>query len=367
MPTWWPARSSSPGGRRWAAIAAEFGSQVLRPDRTLDRPGLAAIVFPSPERLRALEAITDPAIAARSAQLRAEVPPDRIDVYDFPLLVERGSWVHEHLTLVVGASERVRLKRLVEQRGLPERDVRARIAAQADDEQRRAAADLWVDNDGSRQATREQVQRVWQERLVPFDENLRHGIRSRRPDQVELTRPDPTWPAQGARIVARIAAARAGLGVRVEHVGSTSVARLPARGVIDVQVGVRRLADADRPAFGAAMRAAGYLLAPGYTADRPPSAAPGSGWEKRFYVGADPGRVVHVHVRETGSAGHDFSLAFRDWLRAVPAERDGYAAEKARLAALHPRARDYGRAKQAWFDTAYRRVVAWTREVDWRA
>ena len=171
---------------------------------------------------------------------------------------------------------------------------------------------------------------------MPFDENLRHGIRSRRPDQVELTRPDPTWPAQGARIVARIAAATAGLGVRVEHVGSTSVARLPARGVIDVQVGVRRLADADRPAFGAAMRAAGYLLAPGYTADRPPSAAPGSGWEKRFYGGADPGRVVHVHVRETGSAGHDFALAFRDWLRAVPAERDGYAAEKARLAPAAP-------------------------------
>ncbi|MGB8385646.1 MAG: dephospho-CoA kinase [Dermatophilaceae bacterium] len=354
-----------PGRPALAAIAAEFGSQVIRPDGTLDRPGLAAIVFPSPERLLALEAITDPAIAARAAQLRAEVPPDRIDVYDFPLLVERGSWVHEHLTLVVGASERVRVKRLVEERGLPERDAQARIAAQADDEQRRAAADLWVDNDGSRQATRAMVQRIWHERLVPYDENLRHGIRARRPEVTQLVAPDPKWPAQGSRVVARIAAALAGLGVRVEHVGSTAVPRLPAMDVIDVQVGVRRLADADQPAFGAGMRVAGYLLAPGYPADRPPCGAAAVGWEKRFYGGADPGRVVHVQVRETGSAGHDFTLALRDWLRALPAERDGYAAEKGRLAGLHPRTRDYGAAKQEWFDTAYRRVMAWTQEVGW--
>ena len=81
---------------------------------------------------------------------------------------------------------------------------------------------------------------------------------------------------------------------------------------------------------GAAMRAAGLPARAGYPADRPPCGAAGVGWDKRFYGGADPGRVVHVHVRETGSAGHDFTLAFRDWLRALPAERDGYAAEKGR-------------------------------------
>ncbi len=342
-----------PGQPALAAIAAEFGPQVVKPDGTLDRPALAAIVFPSPERLLALEAITDPAIAARSGQLRAEVPPDRIDVYDFPLLVERGSWVHEHLTLAVGASERVRVKRLVEQRGLPERDVRARIAAQADDEQRRAAADMWVDNDGSRGATRAAVARIWRDRLVPYDENLRRGIRAAPPETTRLVVADRTWAAQGSRVVARIAAALAGLGARVDHAGSTSVSRLPGTDVVDIQVGVRRLADADRPAFGAAMQKAGYLLAQDASRD------------KRFYGGTDPGRVVDVHVREVGSAGHDFTLAFRDWLRALPAEREAYAAEKARLAAQHPRASDYGRAKQEWFDTAYERVMAWTKDVGW--
>lgn len=348
------------------AIAREFGGGVICPDGSLDRPALAAIVFPDPDRLHALEAITDPAIAARAAQVRALVPPDRIDVYDMPLLVEHGLWVHEHLTVVVDASERVRVERLVSQRGLPEPDVRARIAAQATDEQRRAAADLWVDNDGTHGATKEQVEQLWHGRLVPFDHNLRHGIRVRRPDRLALTGPDPGWAAQGTRVVARIAAALAGQGVRADHVGSTSVPGLIAKDVIDVQVGVRRLPDADGAAFRAAMTGAGYVLAPDYVLDRPyPAGAPGTGWAKRFYGSADPGRHVHLHVREVGSAGHDLTLAFRDWLRARPAERDAYAAHKAHLARAHDRVDDYGEAKQAWFDTAYERIMTWTRAVDW--
>jgi dephospho-CoA kinase len=355
-----------PGEPALAAIAARFGPDVLLPDGTLDRPALAAIVFPAPDRLHALEAITDPAIAARSAQRRARVPSDRIDVYDFPLLVERGLWVHEHLTLVVGAPEGLRVDRLVNQRGLPESDVRARIAAQATDEQRRAAADLWVDNGGTRESARKQVERIWSERLVPFDENLRHGLPSRRDDVLELAKPDPAWALRGARVVARIAAALAGQGVRVDHVGSTSVPGLVAKDIIDVQVGLRRLGDAGRTGFDGALRRAGYLLAPDYVADRRhPGGAPAAGWDKRCYGSVDPGMHVHVHVREVGSVSHDFTLAFRDWLRARPAEREAYQTEKARLAGLHARVSDYGTAKEAWFDTAYGRVLAWTREVGW--
>ena len=72
------------------AIAAEFGRGVIRPDGSLDRAALAAIVFPDPQRLQALEAITGPAIAARVASLRGAVPPALVDVYDMPWLVEKG-------------------------------------------------------------------------------------------------------------------------------------------------------------------------------------------------------------------------------------------------------------------------------------
>lgn len=144
-----------PGMPPLAAIQDRFGPGVIQADGTLDRAGLAAVVFPDREALRALEAITGPAIADRVAQLRGSVPVDRIDVYDMPLLVEKGLWVHEHVTIVVGADAEVRVARLVGQRGLSESDARARIAAQASDTQRHAAADVWIDNGGSREDTQD--------------------------------------------------------------------------------------------------------------------------------------------------------------------------------------------------------------------
>jgi dephospho-CoA kinase len=349
-----------PGAPALRAIRERFGEKVIHPDGRLDRAGLAAVVFPDPAALRALEAITGPAIAARVAQLRAAVPVHRVDVYDMPLLVEKGLWVHEHLTLVVGASEQTRLARLVEQRGIPLPDARARIAAQATDEQRREAADVWIDNEGSREDTEDTVRRVWAGRLRPYQVGLVEGRRAKRPDRLALQLPDPGWADAGARVVARLAAALHGRGVSVEHVGSTSVPGLVAKDVIDVQIGVRSLTDADDPGFVAALRRAGYLLVEGNEQDHPhPVDAPATQWQKRFYGGCDPGRVVNVHVRQVGSGGHRFALAFRDWLRAEPDARAAYTAEKRRLARQFARTTDYARAKEEWFAQAYPQVQAW--------
>ncbi len=175
-----------PGTPALAAIAAEFGAQVLTADGALDRAGLAAIVFPDPERLRALEAITGPAIAARVATLRSAPTDALVEVYDMPLLVEKSLWVHEHLTVVVGAGEETRVERLATQRGLAEADARARIAAQATDSQRHAAADVWIDNEGSRDVTVAAVEELWHTRLMPYAVNLRDGIRAKRPDHTHL-------------------------------------------------------------------------------------------------------------------------------------------------------------------------------------
>ncbi len=349
-----------PGAPALRAIRERFGEKVIQADGRLDRAGLAAVVFPDPAALQALEAITGPAIAERVSQLRAAVPAHLVDVYDMPLLVEKGLWVHEHLTLVVGASEQTRLARLVEQRGIPQADARARIAAQATDEQRREAADVWIDNEGSREDTEDTVRRVWAGRLRPYQVGLVEGRRAKRPDRLALQLPDPGWADAGARVVARLAAALHGRGVSVEHVGSTSVPGLVAKDVIDVQIGVRSLTDADDPGFVAALRRAGYLLVEGNEQDHPhPADAPATQWQKRFYGGCDPGRVVNVHVRQVGSDGHRFALAFRDWLRAEPDARAAYTAEKRRLARQFERSADYAATKEAWFAQAYPQVQAW--------
>ena len=138
-------------------------------------------------------------------------------------------------------------------------------------------------------------------------------------------------------MVAKLAAALHHLPVtEVSHVGSTSVPGLIAKDVIDVQVGVRRLADADAEDFRAAMRGAGYLLVPGNVQDHPhPGGAGPEGWAKRFYGGCDPADIVHVHVRQSHSAGWRFALLFRDWLIHDTSERERYAVEKRRLLDLH--------------------------------
>lgn len=359
-----------PGEPTLATIRARFGGEVIKPDGTLDRAALAAIVFADPEALDALNAITGPAIMARVAQWRASVPVEDVSVFDMPLLVERRLWVHEHLSVVVHVDLETRVQRLVEQRGLDETDVRQRIASQADDGARRAAADVWLDNNGTPDVLVAAVDALWRERIAPYNANLVSGIRSRRPERNAVVPPEPDWAAQGARVVARLACAlgRAGVRADVSHIGSTSVPDLVAKDVIDAQIGVPFLADADEDRFRDALRDAGYVRSEGNVGDTPhPAGADPAGWAKRFYGGCDPGQVVHVHVRQTGSPGWRFALLFRDWLRDVADERDAYAAEKRRLLAADPRTDVYTEAKEPWFEQAWGRAWAWADRTGWAA
>ncbi|MEP7332940.1 MAG: dephospho-CoA kinase [Terracoccus sp.] len=356
-----------PGERALDGIRNRFGKKVIRGDGTLDRGGLAAIVFGDPAALAALDAITGPPIAARVAQLRDSVATDAVSVYDMPLLVERGLWVHEHVTVVVEVDAETRVRRLVEQRGLGAADARRRVAAQASDEQRRTVADVVLDNSTTPGALASAVDDLWHTRLAPWNDNLRAGRRSRRPDHNAVVEPRLDWEGRGERVVAKLAAA---LGVNtgvteVSHIGSTSVPGLIAKDVIDVQVGVRSLGDADSPAFRAALHDAGYLLTPDNTTDRPKPGTDPNCWRKRFYGGCDPAQVVHVHVRERGAPGWRFAILFRDWLRSVPAERAAYTTEKHRLLTIHGTTEEYAEAKEPWFDEAHRRADAWATETGW--
>nr|WP_223128970.1 dephospho-CoA kinase [Terrabacter sp. MAHUQ-38] len=358
-----------PGEPTLDRIRGRFGPDVMHADGSLDRGALAALVFPDPEALAALDAITGPAIGERVAAQRAQVPDGVVSVYDMPLLVERGLWVHEHLVVVVEADVETRVQRLVEQRGLGEQDARHRIAAQATDDQRRTVADVVLDNTGVPEALVAAVDELWTSRLAPWEDNLVAGRRSRVPGRAAVVAPRADWDARGARLVARIGAAlaRSGVATEVSHIGSTAVPGLAAKDVIDVQVGVRDLADADRDDVRASLRDAGYVLSEGNTVDTPhPTGAPSEEWSKRFWGGCDPGQVVHVHVREHGSAGWRFALLFRDWLVHEPGERDAYAAEKLRLITLDDRTDAYVEAKEPWFDGAWHRATDWATRTGWQ-
>jgi dephospho-CoA kinase len=155
-----------PGTPGLAQVVEAFGDGVLTADGSLDRPALATVVFSDPEARRRLDGIVHPLVRARAAELAAAAPPDAVLVNDVPLLVETGQASSYDLVLVVEADAATRVSRLVE-RGLTVEDARARIAAQATDEQRRAVADVLLDNSGSPEQLAEQVDRFWAERVEP--------------------------------------------------------------------------------------------------------------------------------------------------------------------------------------------------------
>jgi dephospho-CoA kinase len=350
-----------PGRPTLAAVRERFGANLIGSEGQLDRPALGRLVFADPDALRDLEAIIHPAIRTRTEELMAAAPADAIVVHDLPLLVEQRMTGEYHLVVLIDAPEDVRRGRLIGRRDLAPGDARARMAAQADTAARRAAADVWLDNTGPPAALADALRRFWFDRALPFESNLRAGTRSRLTGPL-LSAPDPTWPVQAERLIARVRHAVGSAAVTVDHVGSTAVPGLLAKNVIDLQVGVGRLAEADQPSFVSAMAAMGFPRATGVWADHSRDGTP---WPKRFHGSGDPARVAHVHVRQVGSPGWSWALQFRDWLRDDLAERDGYAAAKAALAAATTSVDAYAEAKEPWFGLAWARSQDWSRRTGW--
>ena len=356
------------GSTGLVAIHERFGEVVVAADGSLDRCALGEIVFADAQARRDLEAITHPLIAARTRSLVESAAPEAIVVHEVPLLVELGMASAYHLTVVVGADDDIRMARLTGARGFTESDARARISAQAGDRERRAAADAWLDNNGTVGALLDQVDALWRDRIVGFNDNLMTGSRSHRPEIPTLVAYDDSWPPAAARLIRRVTVALGDRVVAVEHIGSTSVPGLIAKDVIDLQVGVHLLGDADDAVFVKALADKGFPRSAGddHTSDMAlPWIDDVTLWRKRCHGSADPGQVVHVHVRETDGPGWRYALLFRDWLRAEADERDAYAALKRQLAQSATTTTEYVEAKGPWIVGALARADAWARNTGW--
>lgn len=156
-----------PGSPGLTAIVEAFGGRMLDDDGGLDRSAVGRLVFADEAARVRLNAIVHPLVAARSAELAAAVPAGRVVVHDVPLLVENGLAPAYDVVVVVLADAEVRVRRLRDTRGMSQAQARARMAAQATDEQRRAVADVVLDNSGTLEQLHEHVDRLWAERLRP--------------------------------------------------------------------------------------------------------------------------------------------------------------------------------------------------------
>ena len=151
----------APGEPALAEVVREFGD-VLRPDGTLDRKKLAAIVFAEPSRRKRLEAILHPAIRARfDARLDALTREgfEGIVVFDAPVMIESGGYKNMDRVIVVVTDEVIQRARLVA-RDADAADGERRIASQMPLAEKAKLADYVIDNTGDRAATEARTREV---------------------------------------------------------------------------------------------------------------------------------------------------------------------------------------------------------------
>ncbi|OJV60954.1 MAG: dephospho-CoA kinase [Cellulomonas sp. 73-145] len=177
----------APGTLGLEQVVETFGPEVLAADGSLDRAALAARVFGDAEARRRLEALLHPQVrrlAAEREAAAAAIDPDAVVVHDIPLLVETGQAETFGMVVVVHAPQEQRVSRLVDGRGMPEAEARARVAAQAEDDARLAAADVVLDGTGTDDELRHQVDVLWsrlaQERSAERDADLASAEEHRR-------------------------------------------------------------------------------------------------------------------------------------------------------------------------------------------
>lgn len=152
----------APGTAGLQEIRQQFGDTVIAEDGSLNRPALGAIVFENDDARARLNAIIHPRVRAAATEIREAAAPGSVVVEDIPLLVETGQQERFDAVVVVQAPHEERIRRMVEDRGMSPDEAESRIRAQATDEQRAAAADVVLDNSGTLEELREQVDQLWE-------------------------------------------------------------------------------------------------------------------------------------------------------------------------------------------------------------
>ena len=172
-----------------------------------------------------------------------------------------------------------------------------------------------------------------------------------------------SWAAEFNALSARLQMALGPRALRIEHVGSTSVAGLAAKDVIDVQVSVSALDEH----VSQSLASVGFRPELSITGDHVPPGAAGSSeqWRKMFFIEGAGERRANVHVRAAGRLNERYALLFRDYLRGHPSVAEAYAELKRRLSASLARPDDYADVKDPAVDLIYLAAEQWAATTGW--
>jgi dephospho-CoA kinase len=158
-----------PGEPVYKKVIEQFGKEILNPDGTVNRSRLADIVFNgNPPRVAELNAIVHPAVIAKQEKWMDEIEradPHGIAIVEAALILEAGMKPHFDKLIVVTCHPEQRIQRWMQRTGVDyesaKKEVTRRMAAQLPDEEKIKAADFLIDNSGTLDATRIQVESVF--------------------------------------------------------------------------------------------------------------------------------------------------------------------------------------------------------------
>ena len=163
-----------PGQAVHAAVVKQFGNRVLALDGTIDRRILGDIVFKDPQARAKLNSLVHPAITQRQQEWLKDMEnqdPHGIAIVDAALMIEVGTYKNYDKVIVVTCSPEIQRERLRARSALSEEKIESRIRSQMPNEEKTKYADFVIDNSGSVESTRVQVETVYQQlrRAVTID------------------------------------------------------------------------------------------------------------------------------------------------------------------------------------------------------
>lgn len=150
-----------PGEPTLAALAKEFGGDIIRDDGSLDRRALAQKAFTSPQRTQTLNGIMHGEICRRMTGLaESYAKAGKNCLFDAPLLIEAGLLKKCDACIAVIAPPELRIARLTRRDGLTEQEIRTRLSRQHDDEYYTSRCQFTVINDGDLSRLVEQTETI---------------------------------------------------------------------------------------------------------------------------------------------------------------------------------------------------------------
>ena len=142
-------------------VIDRFGKEFVNSEGYIDRAKLAQIVFQDDAALKDLENIVHPLVRSKTNEIIDQHTSETIIVNEIPLLLEKKMEALFDFLVIVISSEKNRLERL-SQRGLTTEQANARMAKQVSDDERKAAADFLIVNDGNLDQLEADVEKIWQ-------------------------------------------------------------------------------------------------------------------------------------------------------------------------------------------------------------